>query len=277
MKITSYNVAGIALVCAMACTPPEMTKDAALRTTDETGIIPIGGHAHQYPTDSSVKLMSNLVHTAGLDNLTEDFGWGGSFPASAFQVSATNQGVLLWYCFRAGQNPELFLALEHLESYDPHNVPRKPISTSLTLPSTIFRASPATMNSEDAIREYLRTASGDLPTWTTASAETINRYVISADSLFGVHRDPYGERYNNYMFGFFSVLHEAAFQAFVESAGENGYIRYYFGYDERDRPNRVRIILMAVDAKGNNQAMARVTDDGGGGSMQRSWPPPPDN
>ncbi len=103
----------------------------------------------------------------------------------------------------------------------------------------------------------------------------MGRYITSADSLLDRYRDANGERYNNYMFGFFSVLHEAGFNDFVASAGPNGYIRYYFGYDERDRPNRIRIILMAVNAKGVNLAIARVMDDPT--SMQRSWPPPPDN
>lgn len=272
-----FPLAGMAMICALSCSPPEMARDSELRTTDESGIIPIGGHAHQYPIDSSVRLMSNLMHTAGLDEVSEVFGWGGSFPASAFRVSSVNQGVLLWYCFRGGANPELFLALEHLNEYDPHNLPRRPVSNELTLPSTIFYSNSAVGRNEESIRDYLRTATGDQSQWNTAPAEEINAYVISADSLFGIYRDAQGERYNNYMFGFFSARHEAAFEAFVESAGENGYIRYYFGYDERDRPNRVRIILMAVDSRGINQSMARINDGDGGGSMQRSWPPPPEN
>lgn len=273
---TLSTLAGVALVCVISCSPPEMANEANLRTTDESGIMPIGGHAHQFPTDSSVRLMSNLVQTAGLSQVSEVFGWGGSFPAAAFKVSDANQGVLLWYCFRGGENPDLFLALEHLDEYDPHNLPRRPLSDELTVPSAIFRSSPASVSSDAAIRDYLRSAAGDQPVWNTAPAEVINRYVISADSLFAMYRDAQGERYNNYMFGFFSVRHEAAFNSFVESAGENGYIRYYFGYDERDKPNRVRIILMAVDTRGNNQAMAKVHDEGGQ-SMQRSWPPPPEN
>lgn len=273
---TLFSLSGLALVCAMSCTQPEMARDSELRTTDESGMIPIGGHAHQYPIDSSVKLMSNLLQTEGLDQVTEVYGWGGSFPASAFRVSSVNQGVLLWYCFRGGEDPALFLALEHLKEYDPHNLPRHPVNNELTLPTTIFYSSPVDLTSEASIRDYLRSASGDLPLWNTARADVIHAYVVSADSLFGMYRDPQGERYNNYMFGFFSVRHESAFDAFVESAGENGYIRYYFGYDERDRPNRIRIILMAVNAKGENRSMLRTNDDGGS-SMQRSWPPPPDN
>lgn len=266
---------GIALIGLISCTQPQVAGDAAIRTTGSTEFMPVGGHAHQFPPDSSVKLIFNLVQGADLSQLGENFGWGGSFPASAFRVSPENQGVMLWYCFRPGANPELFLALEQLKEYDPHNLPRLPVSPVLTAPSAILRASAGMLGSEEAIRGQLNAAGGDNSTLVQISAAEVGRLITSADSLFDNHRDTYGERYNNYMFGFFSALHEAAFTDFVESAGENGYIRYYFGYDERDKPNRIRIILMAVTANGVNKATARVMDDPT--SMQRSWPPPPDN
>ncbi|MBL7851318.1 MAG: hypothetical protein JNN04_10485 [Cyclobacteriaceae bacterium] len=263
----------VILLSLASCGQPEPTSDVALRTTDSAGIIPIGGHAHLFPTDSSVRLMFNLVSSAQLAKYSENFGWGGSFPASAFRVSAINQGVMLWYCFRGGSRPDLFLALEHLEEYDPHNLPRGPIQTELTVPTAIFRVNPESLKSESDIRDYLK-ETGDVSGWKTLNAGEIRRYIASADSLFTLYPDIHGERYNSYMFGFFSARHEAAFDAFIASAGENGYIRYYFGYDERERPNRIRIILMAVNAKGVNQAMARVSEEGYG-TMQRSWPPPP--
>ncbi len=272
---TTFTILGIALLGVLSCSKPEVASDAALRTTDQSGIIPIGGHAHQFPVNSSVKLMFSMVSAAQTGQLSADFGWGGSFPASAFKVAAANQGVLLWYCFKPGADPKLFLALEQLREYDPYNLPTHPISSELTVPTAIFQANPTTLSSENDVRDYLRQESGDRAGWETMPAEQVSRYVASADSLFGRHPDHNGEKYNNYMFGFFSARHEAAFNAFVESAGENGYIRYYFGYDERDRPNRVRIILMAVNARGTNLTMARVSNDSS--SMQRSWPPPPEN
>lgn len=273
---TITKLLGTAFIGVASCSQPEMANDAALRTTDESGILPIGGHAHQYPTDSSVKLMFNLVSAAQLGQLSGDFGWGGSFPAAAFRVAAANQGVLLWYCFKGGAHPELFLALEHLREYDPHNLPTRPISAELTVPTVIFRSNAIALSSENDIHEYLRAETADQPGWETMPAEQVNRFVAGADSLFGRHPDSNGERYNHYLFGFFSARHEAAFDSFVESAGENGYIRYYFGYDERDRPNRIRIILMAANSRGVNLSAAKVGVHMEG-CLQRSWPPPPDN
>ncbi len=270
-----YPYLGIALIGLISCSQPEVAGDAALRENSPTDFMPVGGHAHQFPADSSVKLMFNLVQGADLAQLGENFGWGGSFPASAFVVSPENQGVMLWYCFRSGPDPELFLALEQLREYDAHNLPRLPGSDVLTAPSAILRANASDLGSEDAIRDHLLAETGDMPGLVQVGAAEVGRYITSADSLFDRYRDAQGERYNNYMFGFFSVLHEAAFNDFVASAGPNGYIRYYFGYDERDKPNRIRIILMAVNAKGVNLAIARVMDDPT--SMQRSWPPPPEN
>jgi hypothetical protein len=264
-------LAGIA-----ACQQSDMVQtDGALRTTDESGIIPLGGHAHQYPLTSSVRLMTNLVGAANLSDLTAGFGWGGSFPVNAFRVSASNQGVLLWYCFKGGRNPQMFLALEQLKDYDPHNMPKEPASSELLVPSVVFKNNLSGARSESAVREFLRNQTGDQASWITLAASEVKGYIKSADSLFQTVRDGQGERYNNYMFGFFSVRHEAAFNEFLDTAGENGYIRYYFGYDENDRPNRIRIILMAADARGVNASLSRTSDDGS--TMQRSWPPPPDN
>jgi len=267
----------ILLVGLASCQPPEGVKSpGASRTKDDAGIIPFGGHAHQYPLESSLRLLSNLARTSELSRVPADFGWGGSFPVDAFRVATADQGVMLWYCYRGGSNPQLFLALEHLRDYDPHNMPTAPESDELLVPSTVFHYDLPEGRDEDAMREFLSNQTGDQPQWITVPTSEIRGYINSADSLFNEMVDSQGERYNNYMFGFFSVRHEAAFDEFLNKAGKNGYIRYYFGYDENDRPNRIRIILMAVSADGVNTALSKTLDDGGS-TMQRSWPPPPDN
>ncbi len=263
------------LVGLASCQLPEVQTDGALRTAGSSGILPLGGHAHQYALDSSVLLLSNLAGAAKLADLTTDFGWGGSFPAAAFRVSEANQGVLLWYCFKGGNNPQLFLALEQLNDYDPANLPKKPISSELIVPSTIFRNSLQGLSDKGSVRDFLRSQDGDQSEWSTLAAADVNHYILSADSLFNSVTDSQGERYNHYMFGFFSVRHEAGYNDFLDRAGENGFIRYYFGYDEKDRPNRIRIILMTVDSRGVNTAIARTNDDES--TLQKSWPPPPDN
>lgn len=266
----------VLLLIFLSCQNSEMVQtDGALRTTDASGILPLGGNAHKYSFDSSVVLLSNLAARAPLSQISSSFGWGGSFPVSAFRVASANQGVLLWYCFRGGNEPQMFLALEHLRDYDPANLPRQPISQELAGPTHIFNNPLGRQAGESSIREFLRTQSGDQPGWVTLASGQVAKYIASADSVFRKYPDENGEKYNNYMFGFFSVRHEAGFDAFLDRAGENGYIRYYFGYDEKDKPNRIRIILMAVDAKGVNKSYGRTADDGG--SMQKSWPPPPDN
>lgn len=266
------------LVCLGACQLPDVETQGALRTTGPDGILALNGHAHQYPVDSSLTLLSNMAGAAKLTSLTSDFGWGGSFPAAAFRVASANQGILLWYCFKGGSNPQMFLALEQLKDYDPANLPRSPISDVLLVPSVVFRNNLQGISDENSVREFLGSQTGDQPIWTTLAAAEVNRYILSADSLFNSVTDSQGERYNHYMFGFFSVRHELGYDAFLDKAGENGFIRYYFGYDEKDRPNRVRIILMAADSRGVNQAFVRTThEEDGCGSLQKSWPPPPDN
>lgn len=272
------KVLPILLVCLAACQLPDVETRGALRTTGPDGILALSGHAHEYPVDSSVTLLSNLAGAAKLVSLTSDFGWGGSFPVSAFRVSSANQGILLWYCFKGGSNPQMFLALEQLDDYDPANLPTSPISSELLVPSVVFRNNFQGASDASSVRDLLGSHTGDQSEWSTLAAADVNRYILSADSLFNFVTDSQGERYNRYMFGFFSARHEAGYDNFLDRAGENGYIRYYFGYDEKDRPNRIRIILMATDSRGVNQAFARTThEEDGCGSLQRSWPPPPDN
>lgn len=264
------------LVGLASCQLPDVETRGALRTTGPDGILALNGRAHQYPVDSSVALLANMAGAANLASLTSDFGWGGSFPASAFRVASTNQGILLWYCFKGGNNPQMFLALEQLKDYDPANMPTAPISNELLVPSTVFRSNLKGATGPGAVRDFLESQTGDLPGWTTLASSDVNRYILSADSLFNLATDSNGERYNRYMFGFFSARHEAGYNSFLDRAGENGFIRYYFGYDEKDRPNRIRIILMAANSMGVNKSFSRTSDDPGG-SLQRSWPPPPDN
>lgn len=263
------------LLALSACQPDMVKTDGALRTLSDSQIMPLGGHAHQYSLDSSVRLMTNLASAPRLAALAEGYGWGGSFPVSAFRVSPGNQGVMLWYCFRGGNNPQMFLALEQLKDYDPANLPQRPNSSELIGPTTIFRNTFDAVPDEGRIREFLFSRKGDESGWVTFAGHAVNNYITSADSLFRENTDANGERYNNFMFGFFSVDHESDFNAFLDRAGENGFIRYYFGYDEKDRPNRIRIILTVADAKGAYRFSSRTND--GGDSMQKSWPPPPDN
>lgn len=274
MKTHRHSLALLLLVVA-ACQVDMVKTDGALRTLSDSEIMPLNGHAHQFALDSSVRLMANLAGSPGLSQLATSYGWGGSFPVSAFRVSSANQGVLLWYCFRGGNNPQLFLALEHLSDYDPANLPSQPISQELVGPTSTFRSTFGSGSDEGRIRDFIQSQSGDGTNWVTFAAEDVNRYIESADSLFNQTRDQNGDRYNNYMFGFFSVRHEAAFDAFLDRAGENGFVRYYFGYDERDRPNRIRIILTVADSRSSFRGSSRTND--GGESMQRSWPPPPDH
>lgn len=276
MKLTIILLFLLAAV-TFSCRQSEMVDTPGALRTQSPSAVPfaVGGHAHKFPLDSAFGLMANLSRTPVLSDLTARYGWGGSFPVSAFRVGSANQGVLLWYCFQGGANPRFFLALEQLKSYDPANMPKQPSGDLLVVPTGTFK-NPFTKASDPAaFSEFIARPQPDPAGWQFLGADVVNRYIKSADSLFRQRTDGSGDRYNYYPFGFFSVLHESDFNSFLDKAGKDGFVRYYFGYDEKDRPNRLRIILLTADGTGRASLSLRTAGDPG--AMQKSWPPPPFN
>ncbi|MBX2899811.1 MAG: hypothetical protein KF775_09170 [Cyclobacteriaceae bacterium] len=219
--------------------------------------------------DPASQMISDyLVHpTLDLSRYT----LGGVFPVSDFMPDNKNEGLLMWYCFDTSRK-QIFMAIEPLHHYDTASLPKAPLQAILKKPEQTFlytNPSPAPADVKDFIlNQKLTGASANLGQAVAA------RYVKSFDSLMQKTQDAAGKSYQKYPLNYFIWWND--YKTFVSWAGTDGYIRYYYGFDEGHTPNRIRIVLIAADKNGNTITGAQArSEDGGGEGLQNGWPPPP--
>src|SRR5690606_24679733 len=85
--------------------------------------------------------------------------------------------------------------------------------------------------------------------------------------------DPLLSNFHKYPFAYFISEEDGKkyFDNFFNS-GDVEYINYYVGFENRDYPNKLRLILIPADKEGNNIVAKDLTEDY---LLQKSWPPPP--
>ncbi|WP_020531940.1 hypothetical protein [Flexithrix dorotheae] len=87
-------------------------------------------------------------------------------------------------------------------------------------------------------------------------------------------KEPSGEKYNDTPFGVFENEKYNDVDDFLEQPNLE-YIRYYFGYDKTKDQNKIRVILVGVDANKKNMVPRNDTEAKSTGPyiLQKSWPP----
>jgi hypothetical protein len=225
------------------------------------------------PIEKAGELISDLLSNSNpkVTDITS-YALGGTFPAKLLRVHPDSSGVLLWFCFKGGAKPELFLALEQLKQYDPANLPQLPINPNLTRPQNPFKNTNGTQHSPADLVTFLKNHSVKTNTSIPIKNLLVKKYVESFDSLMNQILDGNNKRYNDYNFSFFEENAAKNLKTLVDQAGSNGFVRYYFGFDELEKPNRIRVILVSVNSAGKN-----ITTINGQNALivQKSWPPPP--
>lgn len=242
--------------------------DALLQAPAQAPVIDLTKRSHKISLDSASLLVSNILNIPALNKVVSSYALGGTFPVKSFRVLPENSGIILWSCVTEGKNPELFLALEQLKSYDTARLPKSPASQSLMRPQFLFKNAMTAPYTAASARKFIEghtiTKNGELP--------ITNGEVVNGMDGFNLLMGTMPERYNKYPFSYFRESEDGTFKQFLDQAGENGFVRYYFGFNETEKVNLIRVILVAVDAAGKN-----ITSINGGEALilQRSWPPPP--
>jgi len=263
--------------CTLQLEEEVNSAEIADRLKRDANQVALMKRSHKFPLDSAAILVSDMLLIPTLNKMANSFAAGGTFPARLFRVSPDSSGIILWYGFDP-HSREVFLALEQLKNYDVANMPKYPTASKLVRSASIFTrtiTSPVDRLSIKTQFQNERITDNEVQSIDNA---TLRKRMNSFDSLLRTMPDGKGEKYNQYLFSFFHDSRDGTFDNFLDQAGRNGYVRYYFGYDERDKPNRIRVILVAVDADGRNvtsiNAGGRTNDEGDGVTLQKSWPPP---
>lgn len=260
----------VLLLANAACTPKKQTETSTqslLQTPLDS--IALAKHNHQISFDSAALLISDLYTIPALGNLATTYALGGTFSVNSFNVGKDSSGVMMWSCFKPGPAPELFLALERLKQYDSDSLPTAPVSKILSRPDFTFRDNNP-QHDAPAIRQYLETQVISKNGSTPIDEATVVRHIHSFDSL----QATLPKKYNAHPFSYFQRNDDGVFEKFLDQARPNGFVRYYFGYEEKEIPNKIRVILVAVDAAGKNIIN---TKSGSAVILEKAAPPPPYN
>lgn len=256
------------LIASAACTPkkPSETSTQSLFKA-QVDSVDLSKHNHRISFDSAALLISDLFNIPALSNLATTYALGGTFSVNSFNVGKDSSGVILWSCFKPGATPGLFLAVERLKEYDIKNPPKAPLSKILAQPDFTFPDNNP-QHDAPAVRQYLETQVISKNGSTPIDNASVVKHIHSFDSLL----ETLPEKYNAHPFSYFQRNEDGVFEKFLDQARPDGFVRYYFGYDEKEIPNKIRVILVAVDATGKNIIK---TATGSAVILEKSFPPPP--
>jgi len=272
------------LLLTMACTlqldEEATTATISERVQNDANMMALMKRSHKFPFDSAALLVSDMLAIPALNKMAGSFAAGGTFPVELFRVSPDSSGIIFWYGFDPDKK-EVFLALEQLKNYDVYHLPTGPTGATLIRSASTFTSAVTTPFDRASVKSHLQNETITNNEIEEIDNVTLRRHMNSFDSLLSTMPDNKGEKYNEYLFSFFHDSKDGTFEQFLSQAGKNGYVRYYFGYDEHDTPNRIRVILVAVDEQGKNitgtNAGGRTNSGDDGLTLQRSYPPPPIN
>jgi hypothetical protein len=192
---------------------------------------------------------------------------GGILPTSTFKLGddtpGKKAGILLWFCY---DGTKIFVALDKIDHYDENNTPKAQDIKSDFLP--ISDALFYLTDNDDVIKNDIL----GTPRTTEVSyksKEQIQKY----NEMFLALKDTAGRPYCNYGYSCFANNEPQHYAAFL-ALSDNGFVRYYFGYDENEMSNnRIRVILVACDKNGNKIKPKKQEQDPS--LVETSWPPPP--
>ncbi len=250
----------------------EMEPNASLSRNSAATELYLSKLSHRFSFDSTAILIADLLNKPALTKFSSSYASGGTLPARFLKTSSDSDGIIFWFCFKPGKNPELFLAFEHLKEFDIYNMPKQPASDYLIRPQTTFRINNQKKDVAFISDQIQQQEMNTKMSVTYIDKASVLTYLNSFDSLMNVMRDSKGEKYNEYPFSYFRESKDGLLKQFLNQAGEEGYVNYYFGLDETMKANRIRVMLLAASpsVKGST---ARIKTDAL--ALQHSWPPPP--
>jgi hypothetical protein len=220
-------------------------------TLSKTGIIPL---------DTAVTLVKDFERETQTNSKWEK-NLGGTFPVEdIYKPGENNIGVMFWYCLNPnpGATPKFFLAAEKVSTYSAPTPGMKP-QNALSLPDKCFTTD--IISASGSVRQLLishKEKGGQPALVVPADAEG---YTVNfTKELGGYAAHPYC---------FFFEDNDEQLKNLCAQPGVT-HVRYYFGLNTNDKPNILRVILVAVDSNGENV-------DGSESMMilQKSVPPPP--
>lgn len=196
---------------------------------------------------------------------------GGTFRANKIKnwVFDDNvKGLMFWYCL---DGDDFFLALEPWkEEYDESSIQAKrPLAKNLYVPKKLLKEN---LYDRENLADELPVFKDSVINWQkTRSREIVTAWV---ENYINFMKDKNNEDFSPYSFfvGWEKNVNYLR-NFFNEKSPRN--LRYFFSYDEVEKPYSLRVILAPVNRWGKNiykiNEKAAVRDD----VLQYSWPPKP--
>jgi hypothetical protein len=225
------------------------------------------------PLEKAATLISNFLEKTNYNKLAKEVAIGGAFDRKAFEIPNNKMGVLFWFCHNTDNNsgyPNLFLALEHVNGFDTDNPPTSPVN-EMKSPDYVFKYSKPETDFI-AVMQYIQSHKegnqiNNKPNVTVAKAKEFVegfKKLIASKGDCATDNCKYPESY-------FDGIKGGYMEAFLSK--NPVMVRYYFGYDPKDAPNSIRVILIGTNSSGMNIVSTKFD----GSILQKSVPPPPDN
>lgn len=213
-------------------------------------------------------ILSNYLKETDLLKLT-DHTFGGTFPKDSVYTSDPRDrsvGVRFWFCYNPAGNPKVFLAGERLHSFTFPTTSDEPQDSMLFTVDASFSYGGTLGGGGTVVMDYLEHNPIPLPasTLTQVSKAEVITYANNFRQL--VSGMPH---YLDYNFTFFIYDNTKDFEKFFAQPGMT-HVRYFFGFDNSDAVNKIRVALVGVDATGRNLVGTNSV------ILQKSIPPPPD-
>ena len=184
-------------------------------------------------------------------------------------------GNMAWFCMSSSlEYPRLFLAFEENVMYSQDREIPEPYSETLQYAKSVFGYQ--NENIRDLLLNHRIDPKNNLLRGQEISKEKVveMKRSFTAGISLGEDRFPL----NRFPYGFFENTRNQEIVNFTASK-EMEYVRYYFGYDdstdELNRSNRIRVIVVGVNANGKNLVPEMDDPANPPTILQKSWPPPP--
>ncbi len=220
----------------------------------------------QIDFDETARLISDLLQKTTLNNISKGISIGGVFNADQFRLQPGMNGVLLWFCYNPGPSdlPGFFMSVEQIPQYQ--GIVPVP-GPNVIRPVNVFTYTENDIDPQTVKSYLLRQPSIRSNTGLPIPAGEVSNLATNFKSLMTIASDVYSDPYCVYPFSFFGETPSHEIQQFLDQGAVS--VKYFFGYDESERPNRIRVILIAVDSNGNNILGSSAI------MLQKSFPPPP--
>jgi hypothetical protein len=171
-------------------------------------------------------------------------------------------GLMAWFCWYVDIP---FLAFEQ-GKFDPENPSREPNGELFKSENLfLYNGGVFAQDVEDFIANPIDT-SKLVPNTKISKIDAI-------ELLGGIPSDRKGRIFNQYPFSFFENHTDRDVEDFLKQ-DDLAFVKYYYGFDdskpEFEISNRIRVILVGVNSKGNS-----ILTGPDSIILQHSWPPPP--